>query len=284
MAGDTAPPGRELFRRLEQALYLKEGNTWELNQLERVMELCHHVAAQLQERDDLKRSFELFHRASMALMLAYKAAHPEVPGNVWPDMTATNVWAAEQLAACERAVEMLERSYELTPAAQDADGTWNGFRSKLENYVHQTWKRNARPSDADQLVARVFTGAGAQLENLGMSEDEWRKSAAEMFGTDYLEHFEVTMRFDDWLAMGRIARAVYPDALVPETKPAPRPPTDGHYDAAMDALQKLRLDAAGDEDPTRRLAALAIGNALLHATDQLRLLSEALGGPRKAGT
>jgi hypothetical protein len=58
------------------------------------------------ERDakiaDYTHSFELYHTASMALMHAYKRAHPEVPEDVWPDATQVNVWAAEQIDEVER--------------------------------------------------------------------------------------------------------------------------------------------------------------------------------------
>jgi len=49
------------------------------------------------EYEDWRRSFDSNHEASMALMRAYKRAHPEVPANVWPDVTTVNVWAAEQI-------------------------------------------------------------------------------------------------------------------------------------------------------------------------------------------
>ena len=44
--------------------------------------------------DELEQSFELYRKASMVLMQAYKRAHPEVPENVWPDVTKVNMWAA----------------------------------------------------------------------------------------------------------------------------------------------------------------------------------------------
>ncbi len=49
------------------------------------------------ELADLESSFALYHEASMALMHAYKAAHPEVPENVWPDAGKVNYWAASEL-------------------------------------------------------------------------------------------------------------------------------------------------------------------------------------------
>lgn len=46
---------------------------------------------------DWERSFAGYHQASMALMRAYKLAHPDVPDNVWPSADKVNIWAAEQL-------------------------------------------------------------------------------------------------------------------------------------------------------------------------------------------
>jgi hypothetical protein len=45
-----------------------------------------------------QRSFELYRTASLALMHAYKAAHPEVGEDTWPDTTVVNVWAADEIA------------------------------------------------------------------------------------------------------------------------------------------------------------------------------------------
>lgn len=49
------------------------------------------------ELADYKSSFDLYYRASQALMNAYKAAHPEFPQDAWPDTTKVNVWAAAVL-------------------------------------------------------------------------------------------------------------------------------------------------------------------------------------------
>jgi hypothetical protein len=54
---------------------------------------------------DYEHSFQLYHQASMALMHAYKRAHPEVPDNVWPDVGQVNQWAAEQIAAKEKKIQ-----------------------------------------------------------------------------------------------------------------------------------------------------------------------------------
>lgn len=60
---------------------------------------------------------------------------------------------------------------------------------------------------AQALARDIVTGHGAQLENLDMTDDEWRGSAVDMFGPEYEEHFEITMRFDDWLALLRFSKA-----------------------------------------------------------------------------
>lgn len=51
----------------------------------------------VQEIEDYRRSFELYHKASMALMHAYKRAHPDVPEDVWPDAATVNEWAAAEI-------------------------------------------------------------------------------------------------------------------------------------------------------------------------------------------
>lgn len=53
------------------------------------------IAGLLKYCDDFDKSHELYHRASMSLMHAYKRAHPEVPENIWPDVTKVSIWAAE---------------------------------------------------------------------------------------------------------------------------------------------------------------------------------------------
>ena len=68
-------------------------------------------------------------------------------------------------------------------------------------------RRWSTPNEVKQLILRIVTGDGAQLENLEMSDDEWRAVALDSFGPDYVEHFEVTMRFDDWLLLVHLAAA-----------------------------------------------------------------------------
>jgi hypothetical protein len=46
---------------------------------------------------DYEHSFPIFERASRALMDAYKAAHPDVSLDTWPDMTTVNEWAAAEI-------------------------------------------------------------------------------------------------------------------------------------------------------------------------------------------
>jgi Skp family chaperone for outer membrane proteins len=59
---------------------------------------CPWLLDRVQELVEYERSFALYHNASMALMHAYKAAHPEVPEDVWPDTTQVNEWAAAEIA------------------------------------------------------------------------------------------------------------------------------------------------------------------------------------------
>lgn len=54
-------------------------------------------AALVVEIEDYRSSFALYDKASTALMQAYKAAHPDVPENVWPDATKVNVWAEAEI-------------------------------------------------------------------------------------------------------------------------------------------------------------------------------------------
>lgn len=64
------------------------------------------------------------------------------------------------------------------------------------------------PEPIENLVERVVTGDGAQLENLYLSDAEWSAAAMDVFGPDYVEHFEVTMRFATWMKLVAIARVV----------------------------------------------------------------------------
>lgn len=56
-----------------------------------------------------------------------------------------------------------------------------------------------------ELVWRVVTGDGAQLENLDLTDAEW-ESLCEDHGDDR-ENFTISLHLDDWLQMVRIARA-----------------------------------------------------------------------------
>ncbi len=62
------------------------------------------------------------------------------------------------------------------------------------------------------LITRVVTGDGAQLENLSMTDAEWLIEARKM--ADDLDHFEITLKFSDWMAMIEVARNnmdIYPE-------------------------------------------------------------------------
>lgn len=58
--------------------------------------------------------------------------------------------------------------------------------------------------DVRELIYRVVTGDGAQLENLDMTEDEWREECQKLNMDP--DHFEITMKLEDWLEMVRVAR------------------------------------------------------------------------------
>jgi len=62
-----------------------------------LLQLIHEHTLFAVEIEEYSRSFALYHNASMALMHAYKAAHPEVPDLVWPDATKVNEWAVAEI-------------------------------------------------------------------------------------------------------------------------------------------------------------------------------------------
>lgn len=82
----------------------------------------------------------------------------------------------------------------------DIFGECNALQ-ELVSEIERLRAAGSRVPPPDELIRRVFTGDGAQLENLDFSDDEWRALCADP------EHFEITLRLDDWLEMGRIARA-----------------------------------------------------------------------------
>ena len=55
--------------------------------------------------------------------------------------------------------------------------------------------------DYHSLLTAIVTGNGAQIENLDMTADEWRKSLAEMFGEN---DAEITVTQADWLEALRL--------------------------------------------------------------------------------
>lgn len=75
------------------------------NQFHGVVLLTSEIAEELRlfvkdaqrELADYERSFSLYHKASMALLDAYKKAHPEVPDGVWTDASKVSAWAAQEL-------------------------------------------------------------------------------------------------------------------------------------------------------------------------------------------
>lgn len=62
------------------------------------------------------------------------------------------------------------------------------------------------PRAVNALIYDIVTGNGSQLENLDIPEHEWAAMGRSMFGPDYEEHCDVTMRFDDWLELLALAK------------------------------------------------------------------------------
>jgi hypothetical protein len=101
-------------------------------------------------------------------------------------------------ATIARALDQIENMYDVTPVAQDN----GGFPSKLENYIHQTWKRDPKVSDlrakldeaenvllrhgfgksADQnwWVPPVNIEAGKWFRRFAIAEDRAKKAEAEV--------------------------------------------------------------------------------------------------------
>lgn len=59
---------------------------------------------------------------------------------------------------------------------------------------------NAGSDPLRDLIWRVVTGDGAQLENLSMTDEDWQQEAG--------EDVDITIPIVDWLALVRVARAV----------------------------------------------------------------------------
>lgn len=55
-----------------------------------------------------------------------------------------------------------------------------------------------------QLITDVVTGDGAQLENLTMTDDEWRKTAREQTGDDML--IVINLPVEQWIELLDVAR------------------------------------------------------------------------------
>jgi hypothetical protein len=74
------------------------GDDWEGSVEEGITLINANVERVNAEIADYASSFELYHKASMALMIAYKQAHPEEGLiKVWSDTTKVNVWAAAEI-------------------------------------------------------------------------------------------------------------------------------------------------------------------------------------------
>jgi len=61
----------------------------------------------------------------------------------------------------------------------------------------------AGEKSAQELIYRVVTGDGAQLENLDMTEQEWRDGTARA-GDD--GNIDINIPVEDWLELIRIAK------------------------------------------------------------------------------
>lgn len=73
-------------------------------------------------------------------------------------------------------------------------------RQKLIEAVRILERAKGR-TELDTLLHRIATGDGHQLENLDMTDEEWRAT----FGSD--TETEVTMNCDDWLELVRYVRS-----------------------------------------------------------------------------
>jgi hypothetical protein len=80
---------------LQQCVQAKDEELVKANEkVEEAREAARSYAAEVVEYE---QSFERYHKASMALMDAYKRAHPDVPKDVWPDVGVVNAWAVDQI-------------------------------------------------------------------------------------------------------------------------------------------------------------------------------------------
>lgn len=86
------------------------------------------------EIDDYQRSAALYHRASMALMEAYKRAHSEVPEHVWPDAARVNEWAAKEIETRLTWLDAQQLKDEILAyhALLDDTGAWDLYRGSAD--------------------------------------------------------------------------------------------------------------------------------------------------------
>jgi hypothetical protein len=115
------------------------------------------------EATEQAHSFELYHKASMALMHAYKRAHPDVPELVWPDATTVNVWAAEQIDELpdltSRLLDMLERVEWVRQQGGSRD---------VCPFCHAIGERDDGPGHQDDCEWQLVTRQGNELRLKGL--------------------------------------------------------------------------------------------------------------------
>lgn len=113
----------------------------------------------VEEIEDYERSFELYHRASMALMHVYKRAH-SMPENVWPDAAAVSEWAAEEIetlkadrdfwdtkageehATVNKFYRLFSDYEEPCQSYEQAESIWNDLKDRWGKAV-DVWKTKA---------------------------------------------------------------------------------------------------------------------------------------------
>lgn len=72
------------------------------------------------------------------------------------------------------------------------------------NYSHQ---------ELTDLITELVTGDSAQMENLSMSDKEWKKALknVEANGDGDYDNFPITLSFDLWMRLVKVAQAANGD-------------------------------------------------------------------------
>jgi hypothetical protein len=137
------------------------GDDWEGSVDEGIALINANVARVNAEIAEYASSFELYHKASMALMRAYKQAHPEVPNDVWPDTMKVNVWAAAEI---ERYRELVDT---VVVARANDDSAWES-----PIVVPPTPKIDPRyvASDDPRARLRAYAGSDGSMDMGGWTD------------------------------------------------------------------------------------------------------------------